>query len=49
MVENGGQGSGVASPIFRRIVERWYNLDVLDYPPDWFDVDLFEFVDDIGE
>jgi len=46
MVENGGQGSGVAAPIFRRIVERWYGLPVLDYPPDWGDPELFEFVED---
>ena len=48
MVENGTAGSGVAAPIFRRIVERWYNLDVLDYPPDWFDPELFQFAEEIG-
>lgn len=46
MVENGGQGSSVAAPIFRRIVERYYNLPVLDYPPDWGNPDNFDFVTD---
>lgn len=46
LVENGGQGSGVASPIFRRIVEEWYGLSVLRYPPDWADPNLFDFVED---
>lgn len=50
MVENGGQGSSVAAPIFRRIIERWYNLSVLPYPDDWADPELFDFVtDEIGE
>ncbi|GAB4469109.1 MAG: penicillin-binding protein 2 [Anaerolineae bacterium] len=46
MVENGGQGSSVAAPIFRRIVERWYGLPVLPYPRDWGDPELFDFVTD---
>jgi penicillin-binding protein 2 len=46
MVENGGQGSGVAAPIFRRIIERYYGLPELNWPPDWSDPDLFEFVAD---
>lgn len=49
MVENGGQGSTIASPIFRRIIERWYGLPVFPYPEDWQDPELYEFVKDIGD
>ncbi len=47
MVENGGEGSGVAAPIFRRIVEKWYGLRVLDWPLDWGNPDIFDFVTDL--
>jgi penicillin-binding protein 2 len=49
MVENGGQGSTIASPIFRRIVEMWYGLRVFHWPDDWLDPELYEAVKDIGE
>lgn len=51
MIENGGQGSSVAAPIFRRIVERYYGLRELPWPPDWSDPTIFDFVTEetIGE
>jgi penicillin-binding protein 2 len=44
MVENGGEGSVVAAPIWRRIVERYYNVSFKDWPPPWFDPTQFDFV-----
>jgi penicillin-binding protein 2 len=44
MVENGGEGSVVSAPIFRRVVELYYNQRVTDWPSDWFDPDKFYFV-----
>ena len=32
MVQNQGQGSAFAAPIFRRIVEAYYGLPYLRYP-----------------
>ncbi len=48
MVENGGQGSGVAAPIFRRVLEEWYGVRVAPFPNDWYDPELFDFVDNDG-
>lgn len=45
MVENGGEGSVVAAPIFRRVVEQYMNQRVTDWPSDWFDPTKFYFVD----
>jgi penicillin-binding protein 2 len=44
MVENGGEGSVVAAPIFRRVVEEYFNTRVADWPSDWYDPNKFEFV-----
>jgi penicillin-binding protein 2 len=43
MIENGGNGSTVAAPIFRRIVERYYGLPELKWPTDWGNPDEFNF------
>lgn len=50
MIENGGNGSTVAAPIFRRIIERWYGLPELKWPSDWGNPDDFNFAtEDHGE
>nr|MBN1228449.1 hypothetical protein [Anaerolineae bacterium] len=51
LIENGGQGSSVAAPIFRRIVEKYYGLTVNPYPADWGNPDTFDFVEEgqVGE
>lgn len=50
MVENGGNGSTVAAPIFRRIIERWYGKPELKWPSDWGNPDEFNFAtEDHGE
>jgi penicillin-binding protein 2 len=46
MIENGGNGSTVVAPIFRRIVERYYKLPELPWPNDWSDPSIFDFVKD---
>jgi penicillin-binding protein 2 len=50
MIENGGNGSTVVAPIFRRIIERYRGLRELPWPEDWSDPEIFDFVkDNIGE
>ena len=48
MVENGGQGSSVAAPIWRRIVERYFGLNEAPWPNDWSDPEIFDFVEGDG-
>lgn len=50
MVENGGEGSVVAAPIFRRVVEAYYGQTITAWPSDWFDPTKFDFVkNNIGD
>jgi penicillin-binding protein 2 len=35
VVQNGGEGSRTASPIVRRIVESYYDLEYMEWPEEW--------------